>query len=147
LADADAIVSERLILLRNEIAYLKQEAADVSSFERYQNNVRLKKAVERSLQVSVEICLDVGRRIVALDGFRYPDDNQDVFRVLAEEQVIPRDLLETLLDMARFRNLIVHDYARIDDARVYGILKKRLADLDAFAEAVRAYLLQEPDAQ
>jgi len=147
LADADAIVSERLILLRNETAYLKQEAAHVSSFERYQNNVRLKKAVERSLQVSVEICLDVGRRIVALDGFRYPDDNQDVFRVLAEEQVIPRDLLETLLDMARFRNLIVHDYARIDDARVYGILKKRLADLDAFAEAVRAYLLQEPDAQ
>ncbi len=30
--------------------------------------------------------------------------------------------------------------ARIDDARVYGILKKRLSDFDAFAEAVRAYL-------
>ncbi len=53
------------------------------------------------------------------------------------------DLLPTLLEMARFRNLIVHDYARIDDARVYGILKKRLSDFDAFAEAVRAYLEKE----
>ena len=96
---------------------------------------------------SVEICLDIGRRIVALEGFRYPEDNQDVFRVLAEEQAVPGDMLETLLDMARFGNLIVHDYARIDDARVYGILRKRLSDFDAFAEAVGGYLLEEPDVQ
>ena len=48
--------------------------------------------------------------------------------------------MPTLREMARFRNLIVHDYARIDDARVYGILKKRLGDFDAFAEAIRVYL-------
>jgi len=142
LVDADAVVSERLILLRNEIAYLKQEAAHVSSFKVYRENIRLKKAVERSLQVSVEICLDVGRRLIALEGFRYPDDNQDVFRVLAEEGVVPRDFLDALQEMARFRNLIVHDYARIDDTRVYGILKKRLGDLDAFAQMVGAYLEQ-----
>jgi len=28
--------------------------------------------------------------------------------------------------MARFGNLTVHDYARIDDASVYGILMKRV---------------------
>ena len=42
--------------------------------------------------------------------------------------------------MAGFRNLIVHDYAKIDDAIVYGILMKRLGDFDAFADAVRVYL-------
>jgi len=48
-----------------------------------------------------------------------------------------------LREMARFRNLIVHDYAKIDNARVYGILKKRLGDFGAFAEAIRAYLENE----
>jgi len=147
LEDADAVVLERLRLLAEYRDELLHYRAQATSFQVYQNNRTLRRAVERSLQVSVEICLDIGRRIVALEGFRYPEDNQDVFRVLAEEQVVPRDLLDTLLDMARFRNLIVHDYARIDDARVYGILQKRLTDLDAFAEAVRVYLLQEPDAQ
>lgn len=145
--DADAVVAERLRLLAEYRDELLHYRAQATSFQVYQNNKMLRRAVERSLQVSVEICLDVGRRIVALEGFRYPEDNQDVFRVLTEEQVIPGNLLETLLDMARFRNLIVHDYARIDDARVYGILHKRLSDLDAFAEAMRAYLLREPDAQ
>jgi uncharacterized protein YutE (UPF0331/DUF86 family) len=147
LEDADAVVAERLRLLAEYRDELLHYRAQATSFQVYQNNKMLRRAVERSLQVSVEICLDVGRRIVALEGFRYPEDNQDVFRVLTEEQVIPGNLLETLLDMARFRNLIVHDYARIDDARVYGILHKRLSDLDAFAEAMRAYLLREPDAQ
>lgn len=109
-------------------------------------DVRLKKAVERSLQVAIEACLDIGRRLIALEGFRYPEDNKDVFRVLYEEGVVPESLLPALVDMARFRNLIVHDYARIDDARVYGILKKRLEDFDAYARAVAAYLEREREA-
>jgi uncharacterized protein YutE (UPF0331/DUF86 family) len=42
--------------------------------------------------------------------------------------------------MAKFRNLIVHDYAHIDNSIVFGILKRRLGDLDAFARAAVSYL-------
>jgi uncharacterized protein YutE (UPF0331/DUF86 family) len=45
--------------------------------------------------------------------------------------------------MARFRNLIVHDYARIDDAQVYAILVHRLGDFDAYARAVADWLRRE----
>ncbi len=38
--------------------------------------------------------------------------------------------------MAKFRNLIVHDYASIDDQIVFSILQRRLDDLVAFAYAV-----------
>ena len=138
--DTDEIIPERLLLLRDEVLYLKHERDALHTFQEYLNDTRLRKAVERSLQVSMEICLDIGRRLIALEGFRYPDDNQSVFAILAEEKVVPADLLPALLDMARFRNLVVHDYARIDDAKVYAILRTRLGDFDAFAEAVRAYL-------
>jgi len=143
LGDADDAIVERLTYLRNEVSYLKQERDRVRSFREYVENVRLKKAVERSLQVAVEACLDIGRRLIALEGFRYPEDNKDVFQVLYEEGVVPEDLLPALVDMARFRNLIVHDYARVDDAKVYGILKKRLTDFDAYARAIAAYLERE----
>jgi len=42
--------------------------------------------------------------------------------------------------MTRFWNLIVHDYARIDDASVYGILIKRVGDVARFAAAVKEYM-------
>ena len=41
--------------------------------------------------------------------------------------------------MARFRNLIVHDYARIDNEVVFAILKRRLGDF-AYAQAIVHYL-------
>lgn len=102
--------------------------------------MRLRKAVERTLQVAVEACPDIARRIDALEGYRYPADNRDAFRVLMEERILPQPLLDPLSDMAGFRILIVHDYAKIDDEIVYGILKKRLGDFDAFADAIRIYL-------
>jgi len=39
-----------------------------------------------------------------------------------------------------FRNLIVHDYAQIDNLVVFNILKRRLGDFDAFARAIARYL-------
>jgi len=143
LGDTDDAIVERLTYLRNEVSYLKQERDRLRSFQEYVENVRLKKAVERSLQVAVEACLDIGRRLIALEGFRYPEDNRDVFQVLYEEGIVPEALLPALVDMVRFRNLIVHDYARVDDAKVYGILKKRLGDFDAYARAIAAYLERE----
>jgi len=147
LENADDIVASRLKLLAEYVDELHGYQIQALSFHTYQDNKMLRRAVERSLQVAVEACLDIGRRIIAVEGFRYPETNQDVFRILAEEKVLPADLLPTLLEMVRFRNLIVHDYARIDDARVYGILKKRLGDFDAFAEVIRDYLVGNEDSE
>lgn len=136
----DAVLTERLRLLAQYLDELRGFRKAARSFQVYVDNVMLRRAVERGLQVAVEICLDIGRRLIALEGFRYAKDNQDVFCILADEGVVPADLLETLLEMARFRNLIVHDYAEIDNARVYGILKKHLDDFDAYARAIANYL-------
>jgi uncharacterized protein YutE (UPF0331/DUF86 family) len=140
LEDVDDIIASRLKLLAEYVDELQDYRERATSFLVYLNNKMLRRAVERALQVAVEACLDIGRRLIALEGFRYPEDNKDVFRVLREEGVVPDELLPALLDMARFRNLIVHDYARIDDAKVYAILKKHLGDFDEFAKAIVAYL-------
>lgn len=42
--------------------------------------------------------------------------------------------------MVGFRNLIVHDYARIDDALVYAVLQDHLDDFAQFAAAVTAFV-------
>lgn len=80
------------------------------------------------------------RRIIAQERFRFPQDNQDVFAILGEEGILPSKLCSRLQDMARFRNLLVHEYTKIDNAIVYGILKKRLGDFDEFARAIVAYM-------
>lgn len=138
--DADEIILERLTFLRNEVAYLKQERDKVRSFKEYVDNIRLHRAVERSLQVAMEACLDIGRHLIAEKRFRFPGDNKDVFVVLAEEKVIPYDMLLTLQNMVGFRNVLVHEYVKLDHATVYEVFKKRLGDFDAYAKAIVSYL-------
>lgn len=143
MGDVDAVVAERLKRLAEYVDELQEYRRKATSFQVYQENTMLRRAVERTLQIAVESCLDIGRRLIALEGFRFPEDNKDVFQVLAEEGVVPQELLPALLDMARFRNIVVHNYAKLDDARVYGILKKRLGDFDAFARAIVEYLTEK----
>jgi uncharacterized protein YutE (UPF0331/DUF86 family) len=41
----------------------------------------------------------------------------------------------------------LHEYTRLDNTVVYGILKKRLGDIDEFAQKIAAYLSQSPSAK
>ncbi len=124
---------------------LNDYISDLRSFQSvdyvtYLENKLLRRAVERTLHLAIEACLDIGQHIIAAEGFRRPVNNRDVFIVLAEEGILSTELLPRLEAMAGFRNLIVHGYAHIDDSITFGILKRRLGDFDAYARAILAYL-------
>jgi uncharacterized protein YutE (UPF0331/DUF86 family) len=106
----------------------------------YQDSGRIKRAVERGLQVSVEICLDIGRRIISQNGYEYPDSNRRVFEILAREGIVSPALLPALRKMAGFRNIVIHEYVRIDDVQVYGMLKSNVGDFEAFAAEIVAFV-------
>jgi uncharacterized protein YutE (UPF0331/DUF86 family) len=72
-----------------------------------------------------------------------PEDYAACFGALGEADLIPHPLAERLQRMARFRNLLVHMYWKIDYEKVYGILQNDLDDLRAFATVVTAVIGRE----
>lgn len=91
--------------------------------------------------VALEACIDIGEHVIASEGLRAPGTFADVFTVLAEAGYVPASSLPDLQGMARFRNLLVHGYAQVDDRRVIEILNTRLGDIDRFrAEIARSVL-------
>jgi uncharacterized protein YutE (UPF0331/DUF86 family) len=93
-------------------------------------------AVKYRFIVAIEVCIDIGRHVVASEGLRAPLDYADVFSVLAEAALLDPGVAADLRDTARFRNLLVHGYARVDDTRVVEILRDRVDDLAAFRIAL-----------
>lgn len=134
----ERIVAARLKLLAEYITDL-QDLRDVN-LDEYQANRLIRRAVERTLHTAIEACLDIGHHIIAVEKYRSPTNNSDVFVILGEQNILPVDLVPRLVEMAKFRNLLVHDYARLDDRVVHSILRRRLGDFDEFARAVVAYL-------
>lgn len=66
-------------------------------------------------------------------------DFADTFAVLGEAGFLRGELVPALQRMARFRNLLVHGYLKVDDRKVLEILRTRLGDFDEFrAEIARS---------
>lgn len=91
---------------------------------------------ERYLQLAIEVLLDVGKLVIVSKNLRRPEDNQDIFSVLREKKLISKKLTERLIGIANFRNILVHDYDKIDREIVYLKLQRNLNDFKDFKKEV-----------
>jgi uncharacterized protein YutE (UPF0331/DUF86 family) len=102
----------------------------------YQSDWKTQRIVERTLHLAIEACMDVADHIVADRRLRVPETGAETFEVLGEAEILPIALAEALSRMVGFRNILVHDYARIDPAIVLRVLGTDVQDLERFRSAV-----------
>ncbi|MCG7854742.1 MAG: DUF86 domain-containing protein [Methanoregulaceae archaeon] len=93
------------------------------------------------LIVAIEAAIDLANHIISMNRWRSPEDYADTFRVLQEQGLLNPEFVKSLQEMARFRNRLIHIYWKIDDLRIYEILKSDVGDvrkfLDVFLSALR----------
>jgi uncharacterized protein YutE (UPF0331/DUF86 family) len=92
-------------------------------------------ACKYRLVTAIEGLVSAGRHVIAAGGLRGPETYADTFTVLADAG-LDADLATRGREMARFRNLLVHGYADVDDDRVRKILATRLDELRDLASAL-----------
>ncbi|MEO0096227.1 MAG: DUF86 domain-containing protein [candidate division WOR-3 bacterium] len=124
---------------RIEEALRRLEEIRQLSLDQFLNDWKSQDASLHNLQIAIEGCLDIGNYIIGLIGAKSPDTYVQIVEILGEEKVIPRDFLETAKNMARFRNIIVHDYLYLDLQKVYSFLLK-LNDIRQFLRYLVEYL-------
>ena len=138
--DVNDVIANRLKHLAECSDELRSYSAHVSTYEQYMGNRMLRRAVERTLQIAIETCLDIGSHLISAQGFRYPEENRDIFLVLNQEGVLSDELVGQLLQMVAFRNILVHEYILVSEHIVYNVLKERLIDFDTFAMEVVTWM-------
>jgi len=92
------------------------------------------------LLVAIEAALALCYHVSAKRLRRVPEEYAQCFEQLRNAGVIPGDLTERLQMMARFRNLLVHGYWKIDYEKVYEVIQHSLHDLRDFAAAIARQL-------
>ena len=135
---------DRDLLLR-KLADLEQYVAQASEYralevEQYRRDWRTQRIVDRTLQIAIETCADIASHVISDRGLRPPATYADAFEVLGEAGLVDPSLLGSLVRMAKFRNVLVHEYARVDPEIVIRILRGNLGDLTAFCRAARGWV-------
>ena len=142
------MVDRTLILrkLANLDEYRKQldEYAEIST-EDYEENWKTQRIVDRTLQISIETCLDIAGHIISDEELRVPESYGDMFKILADSNILENSLFNSLAKMTKFRNVIVHQYEKVDPEIVIGILRKNLNDFGLFKGAIVRYLKTQED--
>ena len=90
--------------------------------------------------VAIEAVIDICNRIISKRKLGFPQDYSDVIKLMSQQGVLEEDLVGRLLEMVKFRNMLVHLYWKIENDRLYKYLKENLGDFEAFKEAIRKYL-------
>ena len=104
--------------------------------EKYREDWKTQRIVERTLQMAIEVCVDIVNHVIADRQFRVPATYAEAFEILGEAGLLAPAERDAMIRMTKFRNVIVHDYARVDPAIVVRILHEHLDDFRRFKTAV-----------
>jgi len=110
------------------------------SLTAYKNDWKIQRIVERTLQILIELCIDIANHLISDKGMRLPTGYADTFNVLGENRIISKNLSKTMEKMAKFRNVVVHQYEKIEPTIVVSILHKNLDDFEKYKKAIIKYL-------
>jgi uncharacterized protein YutE (UPF0331/DUF86 family) len=133
------------LLIGRKLAQIDSYLSQIGEFSKisantYKNEWKTQRIVERTLQILIETCVDIANHIISDQGMRVPTGYADAFGVLKEAKVIPKKLGETMERMAKFTNVVVHQYEKIDPAIVINILHNNLRDFEKYKKAIIRYL-------
>lgn len=137
------VIEKKMDMIEEGLAYLRRtreldRGEFLASFEKTQ-------AAKHTLQETIEGCIDIANHLLAAKGLPRSETYSGMFRVLGNEGLLPAGLADRLAEMARFRNLLVHRYAEVDNERIYQILHERLTDVEEFLREVSKIPAKEND--
>jgi len=140
---------DKTLILR-KLSELDEYYKQIKEFEKitvaqYSADWKIQRIIERTLQMMIETCVDIASHIIADKGYRVPKSYSDTFKVLYDEKIVGSRLFNALQKMAKFRNIVVHHYDKVDAEIVVGILKKDLKDFTSYKDAIISVLKSDPE--
>jgi len=119
---------ERIV---NRIAFIKTnisllEELIPSKIEHYINNRTIQLAIERLLQIQIEAIMDICIQLVGYLNLGIPNSETNILDLLEEK--IPS--LNKIRELKKFRNILVHQYVKIEAQRIFDYASKFPDDLE-----------------
>jgi uncharacterized protein YutE (UPF0331/DUF86 family) len=103
-----------------------------SGEEELLNDYLLKSAIERNLQLALELALDIGEVVISSENLEKPEDYQSIIITLGKAGIIPEKFAMRFRESAKLRNVLVYMYSEVDPSVISQILEKNLDDFDEY---------------
>jgi len=106
------------------------------SLDKFLADLDLQESILFNLQMALQNCIDLAAHIISDEELGIVGSTNEMFYILEENGYIDRGLSENMVAAVGFRNLIVHEYGKIDLKQVYHIAHHNIDDLKHFVKAI-----------
>ena len=89
-----------------------------------------------NLQMAIQNCIDLAAHIVAEEGLGVAGSTNELFYLLEDQGIVSRELTEKMVLAVGFRNVVVHEYTRVDLEVVFRVCHDDIKDLEAFVQVL-----------
>lgn len=119
---------------------LNQLSVSVDKIERFKNlsleefleDDMVQDVVEYNLFIAINMMVDIATHIVIDNNMGNPQTLDDAFEILNREKVINDDETKNYRNMVGLRNILSHEYLKIDKNIIFNILQNNLIDIKKF---------------
>ena len=133
------MLEARLQQLEINIAQLQEMKAVVLSSDSFQKDLQQQWALRYGLFESIQIVIDISCHLVSKHNLGTQNSYLDCVDALEKFRYITPDLANTIRDMIGLRNLLIHEYVRIDLNRLAALLSD-LSPFERFVQVIKDYV-------
>ena len=132
------LVAERAAWIREMIASVRR--LPLASFDEFASDARNVAAAESYVRRALEALLDLGRHVLAKGFGRAPAEYKDIAVALGDYGVLDRAMAQQLVQVAGYRNRMVHFYHQVTQRELYQICTSELGDVESILDAMLAWV-------
>jgi len=136
--EINSVIHHKLNTLEQVLGELKS-LGQVTE-KRLNDNWQMRRAVERDLQVLVEIVIDICQRFISLSGQAPATTGSEAIERCIQMGILSKP--DPYQKMVQFRNFIVHRYEKVDTGILVDMVNRRLADFEKFRQEVLTYVVR-----
>ncbi|MCX7694804.1 MAG: DUF86 domain-containing protein [Caloramator sp.] len=133
------LINYKIRELQKNLLLLKQVSFEVNK-ENLKEDMLRYWGIERGLQISVECVIDIANIIISTTELDKPDSYRETILTLHKIGVIPEKFAKDIVGMASFRNILVHDYLKVDEEIIIDVLRNKLEDFVKYIKYIQTWL-------
>ena len=124
------VIKQRLNQLSTSIN--KIERFKEISLEEFLKDDIIQDVVEYNLFIAINMMIDIATHIVVDNNMGNPETLGEAFSILNKEKYLNDDEAKIYRNMVGLRNILSHEYLKIDKRIIYSVLKNNLVDIKKF---------------
>ncbi|MDE2188282.1 MAG: DUF86 domain-containing protein [Patescibacteria group bacterium] len=132
------LLNRKMLLLKGYIADIEPLVVKISpDFKMSKDDMQL---TERRFQLVVDTMSDINIHLIKEGNLGDPDDIQSTFKILGSVGVLEKEFADKIAPIVGVRNMIVHQYEKLDSEMFLRNLKHNADDFKKYFVQVGEYI-------